>query len=780
MPGAPDLQKRWGVSSVASSRRFAGRLSEGDDLLGRTLVEAGQLDASTFTVDPASHQVQQGAGFAYAYDARGQRASATWLATGSQTDYRYDADGRLVEAGGREFIYDGLGRRVGNRTAAGLEVLVPDGDHAVVTYRPDGTLAKRSMYGDRIDEVIADQADLDSSRDGIPDTTLYPIQDAQGTLLGLVDRDGRVVESYLMDASGRARIYGRDEIRPEVVMVRYRVAEEAGAEVPAWIEVVLSEGVRGEGRGESGPGSGGIAFSLKDTSGTSITSTLDGRRANEGLLLFSLASTLIAGSYSVELSGVEDVAGNVVEAFSGTGSIVHPTEDAVLATGPRAGNVLALLDGPDGIAVVTNVPIDPASVASAVTVKKQGEVVTGASQFLGETTLLWIPENPAAWIEGANYEVILSAGLLDISGRPIATPEGSLGFTHLAQGDAIWTRPNEAPLRQQSAYGNDRFLHGRPYLADLGLSDHRARFYEPGTQTFLSPDPLGPLDAPSLYQAFGWDGSNVTDPWGECLFGIGGTCSEWADAIGGKFGEWKAEAGTWGEGGRLSMAADFAVSTTLDLAEAVLIDPMRVGEATGEAIGSGAGAVDVALSVGQDLGRGAAIAGGAGAVAGRTLRAARTVRPAGQRSAGILKEVAKRALPEKEIAFATREPYEGVREASAYLRVQGVPRPIRKQVLESFDRRAMRLRLAGEQEFGVRYYDQILAFPRGRTLFETFPASRSSLALKPEWNQMRFLKQWRIRPGTKVFEGPAAPQGLALPGGQTQKYILQLEDLLEP
>ena len=72
----------------------------------------------------------------------------------------------------------------------------------------------------------------------------------------------------------------------------------------------------------------------------------------------------------------------------------------------------------------------------------------------------------------------------------------------------------EAPLLGGSQVGNDRFLHGRPHIRTLGLYDHRARFYEPGTQLFLEPDPLGPVDSPNLYQAFGFDGLNVVDPWG--------------------------------------------------------------------------------------------------------------------------------------------------------------------------------------------------------------------------------------------------------------------------
>jgi hypothetical protein len=61
-----------------------------------------------------------------------------------------------------------------------------------------------------------------------------------------------------------------------------------------------------------------------------------------------------------------------------------------------------------------------------------------------------------------------------------------------------------------------------------GLSTHPTRYISLGTRDlrweshqgdyFLEPDPLGPVDSPNLYQAFGFDGLNITDPYGECWF----------------------------------------------------------------------------------------------------------------------------------------------------------------------------------------------------------------------------------------------------------------------
>ena len=91
----------------------------------------------------------------------------------------------------------------------------------------------------------------------------------------------------------------------------------------------------------------------------------------------------------------------------------------------------------------------------------------------------------------------------------------------------------------------------------------------------------------------------------------------------------------------------------------------------------------------------------------------------------------------------------------------------------------MGVRAAGDTEFGIRYYDNVNSWPKGRYLFETFPATRDGLALTPTWNQMTNFKQYQFRPGAPILEGPAAPQGY-YPGGQKQKYVLNIDDLIGP
>jgi hypothetical protein len=43
---------------------------------------------------------------------------------------------------------------------------------------------------------------------------------------------------------------------------------------------------------------------------------------------------------------------------------------------------------------------------------------------------------------------------------------------------------------------------------------------------------------------------------------------------------------------------------------------------------------------------------------------------------------------------------------------------------------------------------------------------------------MTNIAQFKVSPGAKIIEGRASAQGAELPGGQIQKYITHLSDLL--
>ena len=127
--------------------------------------------------------------------------------------------------------------------------------------------------------------------------------------------------------------------------------------------------------------------------------------------------------------------------------------------------------------------------------------------------------------------------------------------------------------------------------------------------------------------------------------------------------------------------------------------------------------------------------------------------------------------------------YDGVRKASEYLKQQGVPRQYRKQILESFDVRTIKVKTAGENTYGLRFYGGN-ANAEGRYLFETFSplTNRENLALPYEWNSMTGIQQFQVKNGTTMLTGAAAPQssfGEQYVGGAHQWYINSLEDMIK-
>lgn len=94
--------------------------------------------------------------------------------------------------------------------------------------------------------------------------------------------------------------------------------------------------------------------------------------------------------------------------------------------------------------------------------------------------------------------------------------------------------------------------------------------------------------------------------------------------------------------------------------------------------------------------------------------------------------------------------------------------------------------VAGENAYGLRFHDfGVNAQAKGRYIFESFNplTNRNNLALPPEWNSMTGIKQWRVKPGTEIIKGNAAPQfkyGSQYVGGEKQWYINNLDNLQEP
>lgn len=129
------------------------------------------------------------------------------------------------------------------------------------------------------------------------------------------------------------------------------------------------------------------------------------------------------------------------------------------------------------------------------------------------------------------------------------------------------------------------------------------------------------------------------------------------------------------------------------------------------------------------------------------------------------------------VTEGTANAYAGIRDVSKFLIAQGATR---LQIINSFEAGTMSLRVADNSTFGLRFYDGVNAFAKGRYLFPTFTnsISREGLALPPQWNQMTNFTQWQVQPGSMYIYGRAGAQG-SLGGGANQMFIPNLSTLIK-
>jgi RHS repeat-associated protein len=516
IPTLPELG--WGgLQPRPAKERSTRQTSAGDDLLATLDRRGGRLLDHTFTPDPGTHRLLDGAGLGFTYDPFGNRAAARPLPAGTSTETLHDWDNRLLGARTEgvatphtTFRYDPLGRRIAE-TAGGLTTVRLHWGERVLEedlLAQDGTPTprKRLYWGNAIDELAA--YDWDGDLDGQLETRLYPLQDEQGTIHAVADADGVLAESYLVRPDGSVQIHGSDRTRPRLVLARL-LPQNQGTQR---LQLVYSE-----------PTQRTDATTVTITDGQNQPQPLTFTTEQGRVWLAEINPTLMqGGAFTLQLEGVEDLAGNQIDPQTIPFTAPDPAAGIVLPTAAEA-DVLAVLDGPQQLAIVLGTAVDPASLPTGlVTVRRSGLTVegsvtvhTGQAHPLDGAVLMWTPTDPAHYQLGP-CEVTLGTGLQDLAGHPIHAPPDPIAYDRRGEGDIIWSQLEDAPILSASQVGNDRFLHGRPLIASLGLYDHRARFYDPTTQTFLEPDPLGNVDSPNLYQAFGLDPHNNTDPLGLC------------------------------------------------------------------------------------------------------------------------------------------------------------------------------------------------------------------------------------------------------------------------
>jgi len=150
------------------------------------------------------NQLTEGANFTYTYDLNGNLTQKTFKVSGNHTDYRYDAENRLIKveefaAGATtpgavsSYRYDGLGRRIEKVGNGMTRRYVYDAEDILLEYDGANALLARYTHGPGIDEPLT------MTRGGV---NYFYHQDGLGTVTELTDSTGAVAQSYAYDAYG--------------------------------------------------------------------------------------------------------------------------------------------------------------------------------------------------------------------------------------------------------------------------------------------------------------------------------------------------------------------------------------------------------------------------------------------------------------------------------------------------------------------------------------------------------------------------------------------------
>ena len=109
--------------------------------------------------------------------------------------YTHDAVNRLVDVDGTiTYTYDALGRRVSKTVNGTVTKYVYDGARVIAEYDGAGQLLRKYVYGPGLDEPVLMQTGA---------TRYYYLFDSLGSVIGLTDSSGNLVEAYRYNMYGQ-------------------------------------------------------------------------------------------------------------------------------------------------------------------------------------------------------------------------------------------------------------------------------------------------------------------------------------------------------------------------------------------------------------------------------------------------------------------------------------------------------------------------------------------------------------------------------------------------
>jgi len=411
--------------------------------------------------------------------------------------YIYDWKNQLVmvekENGEKvEFKYDVLGRRIEKKLIASNHTETTryfyDGWRVIEERDQFERVKTKYTYGNWIDEVIEIEKDRDN--DGIFET-YYPLQNTIGSVIGLVGKDGEIVERISYSPYGKPTfIY--DKIPPEVDSVRV----EEGKIVVRFSEAVSRESAE-------------RAFSLRK--GTTKISGSFSFEDESKLIGFTPSSPL---PYNEELTisittELEDLSGNNLKnefsqsfTYTGTDSVIYDRVPPEIQSARLISN---------SFFIEFSEEIDSRTISDSIELSSSTGKVGGELSLDNSKTIKFTPSISLS--RNSQYTITVKATVKDLTGKPLSE-QFSKSFLYTGADLLIFQKP-DPNQRKESSIGNTTLFHGREYDPETGLYYFRARYYHPELGRFLQPDPNGYEDSLNPSQSFKNNPINFTDPYGE-------------------------------------------------------------------------------------------------------------------------------------------------------------------------------------------------------------------------------------------------------------------------
>ncbi len=399
------------------------------------------------------------------------------------------------------YEYDTSNRRV-RKTLAGSSVFETVwSDWQAVEEYFNGQLLHRRTFGGGLDEQIRMEADLDQN--GTLETDYVPLYDQSGHISRLTGPAGQLVGMYRYSPLGGDMVAQVDATPAEVEQALWRGGQ-------LWLE--FSEEVLPSPLLEAVQS--GTLHLVEPSSSTEFALTAElplseGRQAHHRLVLTPVS---------------EPPVGTILELIVPAGAMRDlftnmPSSDYTLPlTWPAVGAAdMVLSDTVDPEVELVYVKDSHLKIEFS---EEVNPTLASTAIQLNNSSVSWLLEADGYTLSTTtplapdSYTLDIGTQPLDLSNKGLAASFDSDFILVLpVENQAIYQAPNptEVPL---IALNNLFGFKGRPLDEETGLVYFRNRYYDPEMGRFISADPMGFVDGPSMYAFAGYDPVNMGDPLG--------------------------------------------------------------------------------------------------------------------------------------------------------------------------------------------------------------------------------------------------------------------------